>query len=79
MSADAAFWLNVDTPTKRCVLHRAGCPYAQAKAETPYKGIGHLKRDGGWIGHRSEADAHNYHQSNRRAQRCAFKRCEICW
>ena len=43
-------WLNVDKPTKKCTLHmNSSCTYLQKKSETPYKGIGNLKRDGGWL------------------------------
>ncbi|MFD2637821.1 hypothetical protein [Piscibacillus salipiscarius] len=41
-------WVNIDLPTKRYVLHRE-CTYTNRICETPYKGVGRLKRDGGWI------------------------------
>jgi len=47
----AKLWVNIDIPLKRCTFH--GCPsciYVLKKKETDYKGIGRLKRDGGWIG-----------------------------
>ena len=43
------YWLNIDYPRCENVLHRPGCRHEATKAETPYKGVGVLKRDGGWI------------------------------
>ena len=54
------FWVNVDKPTKRCVIHREGCKYEQAKSETPFKGISKLKRDGGWVSFDSVEEAGGY-------------------
>jgi len=43
-------WINVDKPTKKCTLHmKSSCNYLHKKSETHYKGIGYLKRDGGWL------------------------------
>jgi len=56
------FWVNVDKPTKRCIIHREGCRYEQAKDETLLKGIDELKRDGGWIFFPSIGEAENYCQ-----------------
>ena len=47
MSKPALLWLNVDRPTKTAVLHSTGCRHERAKMETPLKGIGALKKDGG--------------------------------
>ncbi|TFB22870.1 hypothetical protein E3U55_06425 [Filobacillus milosensis] len=41
-------WVNIDLPTKRYTVHRE-CIYTNKMCETPYKGVGKLKRDGGWI------------------------------
>jgi hypothetical protein len=41
-------WVNIDHPTKRFSLHRV-CIFNEKMAETPFKGVGTLKRDGGWI------------------------------
>ncbi|GEL77833.1 hypothetical protein [Tenuibacillus multivorans] len=41
-------WVNIDVPTQRFTLHRE-CMHTNRMCETPYKGIGKLKRDGGWI------------------------------
>lgn len=43
-------WLDVDKPTKKCTLHmNSSCTCLQNKTETEDKGIGYLKRDGGWL------------------------------
>ncbi len=57
MSREELYWLNVDIPTKKCTLHRAGCIYETSKQETSLKGIRQLKRDGGWLSFSSELDA----------------------
>ena len=54
------FWVNVDKPTKSCVVHREGCRYEQDKSETPLKGINELKRDGGWLFFASLEEAEDY-------------------
>ena len=58
-------WLNVDKPTKKCTLHmNSSCTYMQKKSETPYKGIGHLKRDGGWLSFNDVKQATIYQETN---------------
>lgn len=42
------FLVNVDKPTRTCTIHKEGCRYV-LKNETPLKGIGELKDDGGWV------------------------------
>ena len=54
------FWVNVDKPTNRCIIHREGCKYEQTKRETPLKGIDKLKHDGGWVSFASIEEAENY-------------------
>ena len=57
-------WLNIDKPTKKCTLHmNSNCTYLQEKGETEYKGIGNLKRDGGWLSFADPKLAKQYHQS----------------
>lgn len=60
MSETGAYWLNVDLPTKRSVLHAAACRHAHAKHDTQYKGIGQLKRDGGWLSFATPEEAQNF-------------------
>ena len=51
------YWMNVDKPTKTCVLHIEGCLYEKQKKETKWKGVGSLKRDGGWLRFNSPQEA----------------------
>jgi len=53
-------WVNVDKPTKKCTVHGEGCIYERRKAETPLKGIQHLKRDGGWLAFDKLEEAKSY-------------------
>jgi hypothetical protein len=56
-----SYWINVDRPTKRASIHRAGgCGSEQNKAETPLKGVGQLKTDGGWLQFPTEQEAAAY-------------------
>jgi len=54
------YWVNVDKPTKTCTIHVRGCEYDNRKIETEYKGIGNLKRDGGWLPFESLKEAQDY-------------------
>ncbi len=78
MPADHPFWLNVDTPTKRCVIHRGACGYALAKRETPYKGIGRLKRDGGWLHFAGSDELRALLLNEPRTWKCALNACAGC-
>jgi len=58
----ATYWVNVDKPTKTCTIHTDGiCEFERGKYETPYKGIGKLKRDGGWLHFSSREEAQEYY------------------
>lgn len=55
-------WVNIDKPTKRYVVHStSSCQYVNRKAETSYKGINELKRDGGWVAFDSKGNALSRH------------------
>ena len=43
------FWVSVDIPTKTCIMHTDDCIYTKRMRETKLKGVGVLKRDGGWL------------------------------
>lgn len=58
------YWLNVDFPTKISKLHKSRCVHEQNKKETSLKGIGKLKRDGGWLYFETQEDAEKYWQEN---------------
>lgn len=54
-------WVNVDKLTKKCTIHtNSGCRYLANKRGTRYKGIGELKRDGGWLSFPTLTNAENY-------------------
>ena len=53
------YWLNVDIPTKS-FLHSEGCRFEVGKKATPHKGIGELKRDGGWLSFSSILEAKKF-------------------
>lgn len=58
-------WVNVDKPTKRCVIHsKANCIFVKKKKTTTYKGVGILKRDGGWMVFSRQLSAENYCRFN---------------
>ncbi len=41
--------VNVDIPQKTCIMHTDDCIYTKRMHETKLKGIGVLKRNGGWL------------------------------
>ena len=43
-------WINIDKPLRKCTIHtNHNCGFLRRKHATPLKGIGELKRDGGWL------------------------------
>jgi hypothetical protein len=60
----AMFWVNVDKPTKKCTIHKKNCTYVVKQRETTLKGIGKLKKDGGWFDFKTNNEAENYCRSN---------------
>lgn len=55
-------WMNIDHPLKTCTIHGDPlCPYVQKMAETKYKGIEELKRDGGWLSFKNIREAKEFH------------------
>lgn len=67
-------WLNVDIT--RLTLHREDCRYAIEHKETPFKGDGELKRDGGWLSFPEVQEAKRYHQRHFPGRH--FQVCKIC-
>lgn len=56
------FWMNVDKVFKKCVIHREACPWVdwvRNEGKPEFKGIGELKRDGGWLAFDSVREAEN--------------------
>lgn len=54
------FWVNIDTPAKTCTMHTSECVDVKRKRETKLKGIGLLKRDGGWLSFGTFVETENY-------------------
>jgi hypothetical protein len=54
------YWLNIDKPSKKCILHTEGCTYETNKEATPNKGLGEIKRDGGWLSFSSRQETSAY-------------------
>ncbi|HBV89351.1 MAG TPA: hypothetical protein DEF42_22490 [Desulfosporosinus sp.] len=56
---------HVDKPLRTCTLHTDdSCIYWIKKGETSYKGLGHLKRDGGWLSFNDEKEAVVYKETS---------------
>ena len=72
------YWINVDKPTRKCVVHSETCIYARGKRETPLKGIGKLKRDGGWMPFQSPREARSYFDENWLLLGYEFSACRLC-
>ena len=53
-------WVNIDKPLKSCTIHASNCTFVLKKQETKYKGVGKIKRDGGWLPFESLEDAYNF-------------------
>ncbi len=68
------YWVNVDTTSLK--LHREDCHYAIEHKETPFKGDGELRRDGGWLSFSDVQEAKRYHQQHFSVRR--FQMCKIC-
>jgi hypothetical protein len=58
------FWMNIDIPTRNCRLHKDTCKWARGKYSTPLKGVGELRRDGGWLKFDTIASAQNFLEQN---------------
>lgn len=55
-------WIYIDIPAKTCTIHAdPKCPYVQNKAETKYRGVDRLKRDGGWLQFKHIREAREYY------------------
>ncbi len=73
------FWVNVDEPDNRkCTIHREECRYV-LRSETPYKGIGRLKRDGGWFPFPSLEEAENHCKREWETKGFIVRRCGRCF
>ena len=70
------YWVNVDGPLKSCTLHALGCTYEMKKAETDYKGLRRIKRDGGWLPFDNPAAAERH--CGAEFSKLNFKKCRSC-
>ncbi len=53
-------WLNIDRPRKICTIHSSSSCRFLKRGETAFKGVGRLKRDGGWLNFTSLAKAEEF-------------------
>ncbi len=74
---EVMFRVNVDKPTKKCTIHKEECRWVLRK-ETSYKGIGEIKRDGGWFGFASIGEAEDC-QKEWEAKGYIVQRCGRCF
>lgn len=58
-------WMKVDKLTKKCTIHAdTQCKMLSERKEKDFKGIGELKRDGGWLFFDNVREAKEYYLSN---------------
>lgn len=71
-------WLNVDFDPREysCRLHKENCRFILRKP-TLYKGIGKLKRDGGWLQFETFEKAKTWHNNN--YPKIPWKPCKVCF
>ena len=72
------YWMNIDKPKKRCTVHSEVCRYSREKSETSLKGIGTIKRDGGWMPFISIEEARTYFDENWYSPGYTFSPCRFC-
>lgn len=72
------FWLNIDFPTADAKLHRSTCDWVLKASETAYKGVGALRRDGGWLRFDSRSEAERYIEAELGDRRVRLSVCQDC-
>lgn len=60
----ANYWLNIDIPTRNWRLHKDNCRRSRGKYKTALKGVGNLRRDGGWLEFKTEQERKDFFQKN---------------
>jgi len=70
------FWLNIDFPTGNARLHSNSCRHSESVNPTTLKGVGKLKRDGGWLVFEAESDAGEHLDNLGRA--VTLVKCDEC-
>ncbi len=72
------FWMNIDKPKRRCTVHSKVCRYSIEKKETSLKGIGKVKRAGGWMPFISIEEATKYFDDEWYNLGYTFFPCRFC-
>ena len=74
----STYWMNIDKPWKNCMVHSEVCRYSRGKRETSLKGIGTIRRDGGWMPFISLEEARTYFDENWHHLGYTFLPCRVC-
>jgi hypothetical protein len=69
-------FLNIDYPTGLATAHQNHCRHVLERRETPLKGDGSLKADGGWLPFDSLEGVHQYLTGH--SQQLELQRCGNC-
>jgi hypothetical protein len=69
------FWLNVDSSTNMWKLHKEGCRYGLPH-NTNLKGIGEMKKGGGWFKFDSYKKANEFYRKN--GSNALWQPCRVC-
>jgi len=72
-------WMNIDIPTRRNIIHSDTCVYVLNKKQTPLKGIGRLRRDGGWLPFNSAEQVECYSRECLTGKNLVIHRCKRCF
>jgi len=70
--------MNIDKPKRRCTVHSEVCRHSREKMETSLKGIGKIKRAGGWIPFMSIEEAITYFDEEWYSIGYKFFSCRFC-
>jgi len=74
----STYWVNIDKTKRRCTVHSEVCRYSREKRETSLKGIGAIKRAGGWMPFTSIEEARTYFDENWHRPRYTYSICPFC-
>ena len=58
------FWLDIDLPAQKAILHRGECIHVAPKA-IEHKGVNEIKADGGWFSFESAGAAMRFYKFKR--------------
>ncbi|MBP2242632.1 hypothetical protein J2Z40_003209 [Cytobacillus eiseniae] len=68
-------WINVDHPTKKITFHLDDCIFIPT-ADSKYKKVNGLLRDGGWLYYKDLQEAQSYYEDNYKKYK--FGSCNSC-